>query len=158
MLCVAEFRSYFDHVRSLHFDDRPDYDYLKRMFRELFFRKGFRYDNCYDWDLSEQDRLVPEYTTGVDGIEPALKIDGPKDQDQQLEHEEEIPQSSRQQGDASELQQQEQPVMRIMSRGDRSSSQAHSSSQQLQSGSRSQTQPSQPTHGYQTRHASNTRR
>ena len=48
---AAEFRSYFEHVRSLRFDDRPDYDYLKRLFRELFFRKGFSYDNMFDWEL-----------------------------------------------------------------------------------------------------------
>lgn len=47
----AEFRSYFEHVRTLRFDDRPDYDYLKRLFRELFFRKGFTYDNVYDWEV-----------------------------------------------------------------------------------------------------------
>ena len=48
---IAEFRSYFEHVRSLRFDDRPDYDYLKRLFRELFFRKGFSYDNMFDWEI-----------------------------------------------------------------------------------------------------------
>lgn len=74
---IAEFRSYFEHVRSLRFDDRPDYDYLKRMFRELFFRKGFRYDNIYDWDLlalssNERDKLTPDYTTGIDQIERPL--------------------------------------------------------------------------------------
>ena len=74
---AAEFRSYFEHVRSLRFDDRPDYDYLKRMFRELFFRKGFRYDNIYDWDIlalpaSERDKLTPEYTTGIDHVEGPL--------------------------------------------------------------------------------------
>ena len=47
----GEFRSYFDHVRSLRFDDRPDYDYLKRLFRELFFRKGYCYDNVFDWEV-----------------------------------------------------------------------------------------------------------
>jgi hypothetical protein len=47
----AEFKAYFEHVRSLRFDDRPDYDYLKRLFRELFFRKGFCYDNDYDWEI-----------------------------------------------------------------------------------------------------------
>jgi len=54
MLCKgfpSEFRSYFEHVRSLRFDDRPDYDYLKRLFRELFFRKSFSYDNMFDWEL-----------------------------------------------------------------------------------------------------------
>ena len=46
-----EFRNFFEHVKSLGFEDRPDYDYLKRLFRELFFRKGYTYDNIYDWDL-----------------------------------------------------------------------------------------------------------
>jgi len=41
-------------VRSLRFDDRPDYDYLKRLFRELFFRKGFSYDHLFDWELLAQ--------------------------------------------------------------------------------------------------------
>jgi serine/threonine protein kinase len=54
-----EFRSYFDHVKALGFDDRPDYDYLKRLFRELFFRKGYTYDNIYDWEL-----LGPDTTHG----------------------------------------------------------------------------------------------
>ena len=50
----GEFRNYFDHVRSLRFDDRPDYDYLKRLFRELFFRKGYCYDNIFDWDALQK--------------------------------------------------------------------------------------------------------
>ena len=38
-------------MKNLRFDDRPDYDYLKRLFRELFFRKGFSYDYLFDWEL-----------------------------------------------------------------------------------------------------------
>jgi casein kinase 1/casein kinase I family protein HRR25 len=48
---IAEFKAYFEHVKALRFEDRPDYDYLKRLFRELFFRKGFSFDNIFDWDL-----------------------------------------------------------------------------------------------------------
>ena len=65
MLCKgfpAEFRSYFEHVRALRFDDRPDYDYLKRLFRELFFRKGFSYDNVYDWDVPLEQVPRPTLT------------------------------------------------------------------------------------------------
>lgn len=54
MLCKgfpAEFKAYFEHVKALRFEDRPDYDYLKRLFRELFFRKGFSFDNMFDWEL-----------------------------------------------------------------------------------------------------------
>lgn len=36
-----EFASYFHYCRSLRFDDKPDYAYLKRLFRDLFIREGF---------------------------------------------------------------------------------------------------------------------
>jgi len=70
MLCKgfpAEFRSYFEHVRSLRFDDRPDYDYLKRLFRELFFRKGYSYDNIFDW---EEEEIAASGVTGRNLINP----------------------------------------------------------------------------------------
>lgn len=47
----GEFKTYFEHVRNLRFEDKPDYELLKRLFRELFFRKGFSYDNMFDWEL-----------------------------------------------------------------------------------------------------------
>jgi hypothetical protein len=47
----SEFRSYFEYCRSLRFEDRPDYAYLKRLFKELFYRKGFQYDNMFDWTI-----------------------------------------------------------------------------------------------------------
>lgn len=60
----VEFRSYFEYSRSLRFEDRPDYAYLKRLFKELFYRKGFQYDNLYDWTVlnmqQERARLAPE--------------------------------------------------------------------------------------------------
>lgn len=45
----VEFKNYFEGVRALRFDDKPDYDFLKAQFRELFFRKGYSYDNEFDW-------------------------------------------------------------------------------------------------------------
>ncbi len=48
---ATEFRSYFEYCRSLRFEDRPDYAYLKRLFKELFYRKGFQYDNMFDWTV-----------------------------------------------------------------------------------------------------------
>lgn len=35
-----EFITYFHYVRSLRFDDKPDYSYLRKMFRDLFGREG----------------------------------------------------------------------------------------------------------------------
>lgn len=37
----SEFASYFHYCRSLRFDDKPDYPYLKRLFRDLFIREGW---------------------------------------------------------------------------------------------------------------------
>lgn len=51
----AEFRDYFVHCSSLLFEDRPDYDYLKRMFLELYRRQGFEYDGAYDWDVLKRE-------------------------------------------------------------------------------------------------------
>lgn len=36
----AEFASYFHYCRSLRFEDKPDYAYLKRILRDLFIREG----------------------------------------------------------------------------------------------------------------------
>ncbi|KAK1266154.1 Casein kinase I isoform delta-like [Acorus gramineus] len=47
----SEFASYFHYCRSLRFDDRPDYAYLKRIFRDLFIREGFQFDYVFDWTI-----------------------------------------------------------------------------------------------------------
>ena len=45
MLCKGypmEFVTYFQYCRSLRFDDKPDFSYLRKMFRDLFAREGGR--------------------------------------------------------------------------------------------------------------------
>ena len=46
-----EFAAYFDHVRSLQFGDKPHYSYLRRIFNNLFSRKGFKWDQVFDWTI-----------------------------------------------------------------------------------------------------------
>jgi hypothetical protein len=43
-----EFADYMDHVRALKFEDKPNYSYLRRVFRELFIRRRFEYENVFD--------------------------------------------------------------------------------------------------------------
>jgi len=45
----GECKEYFKHVRSLGFDEAPNYAYLRRMFGNLFRRKGYEYDHVFDW-------------------------------------------------------------------------------------------------------------
>ncbi len=44
-----EFESYLSYCRKMKFNERPDYVYIKRIFKELFIRKGYFYDQVYDW-------------------------------------------------------------------------------------------------------------
>lgn len=47
----SELAAYFHYCRSLRFDDKPDYAYLKRLFRDLFIREGFQFDYVFDWTI-----------------------------------------------------------------------------------------------------------
>ncbi|KAJ6800013.1 casein kinase 1-like protein 3 [Iris pallida] len=54
VLCKShpvEFASYFHYCHSLTFDQRPDYGFLKRLFRDLFTREGYKYDYIFDWTI-----------------------------------------------------------------------------------------------------------
>lgn len=46
-----EFAAYFDHVRSRSFDEKPQYAYLRKIFRTLFARQGFDHDHVFDWTI-----------------------------------------------------------------------------------------------------------
>ncbi|PAA77122.1 hypothetical protein BOX15_Mlig003820g1 [Macrostomum lignano] len=47
----GEFATYLTFCRSLRFDDKPDYSYLRQLFRNLFHREGFTYDYVFDWNM-----------------------------------------------------------------------------------------------------------
>ncbi|KAK9102774.1 hypothetical protein Sjap_020028 [Stephania japonica] len=47
----VEFASYFHYCHSLTFDQRPDYGFLKRLFRDLFTREGYEFDYIFDWTI-----------------------------------------------------------------------------------------------------------
>jgi casein kinase I family protein HRR25 len=51
-----EFVIYLNYVRSLRFDDKPDYSYLRKLFRDLFVREGFQYDYVFDWTIRKMVR------------------------------------------------------------------------------------------------------
>uniref|UniRef100_A0A1J3F2B4 non-specific serine/threonine protein kinase n=1 Tax=Noccaea caerulescens TaxID=107243 RepID=A0A1J3F2B4_NOCCA len=63
----SEFASYFHYCRSLRFDDKPDYSYLKRIFRDLFIREGFQFDYVFDWTILkyQQSQLTAPPSRGL---------------------------------------------------------------------------------------------
>ncbi|KAF0930339.1 hypothetical protein E2562_032184 [Oryza meyeriana var. granulata] len=54
----SEFTSYFHYCRSLRFEDRPDYSYLKKLFRDIFTREGHQLDYIFDWTASKYPQMV----------------------------------------------------------------------------------------------------
>ncbi|KAL8236470.1 hypothetical protein R6Q59_017551 [Mikania micrantha] len=63
----TEFASYFHYCRSLRFEDKPDYPYLKRIFRDLFIREGFQFDYVFDWTILkyQQSQIAAPSTRGL---------------------------------------------------------------------------------------------
>eukprot|EP00698_Gefionella_okellyi_P020282 TRINITY_DN634_c0_g1_i3.p1 TRINITY_DN634_c0_g1~~TRINITY_DN634_c0_g1_i3.p1 ORF type:complete len:308 (-),score=48.13 TRINITY_DN634_c0_g1_i3:131-1054(-) len=83
----SEFAQYLNYTRSLRFDDKPDYTFLRKMFRDLFIREGFQYDYVYDWTiLRYQEHAQPAAApppqpstamTTAGTTTPALAVDAP---------------------------------------------------------------------------------
>jgi hypothetical protein len=44
-----EFIHYCSYCRSLRFEDKPDYSYLRSIFKNLFKSQQYEYDYNYDW-------------------------------------------------------------------------------------------------------------
>ena len=44
---------YLRYVRRLDFFETPDYNYLRKLFQDLFDRKGFSDDQVFDWTGKE---------------------------------------------------------------------------------------------------------
>jgi hypothetical protein len=57
MCGAGEFATYLNYCRSLRFEDKPDYAYLRRLFRDLFYRKGYTLDYVYDWTLKNKTEM-----------------------------------------------------------------------------------------------------
>ncbi|KAL4003164.1 Casein kinase I isoform alpha [Acanthocheilonema viteae] len=57
VLCKSfpiEFAMYFYYCHKLHFDEAPDYAYLKQLFRTLFKKLNYQYDYMFDWTTRKQ--------------------------------------------------------------------------------------------------------
>lgn len=53
----AEFSMYIKYCRDLEFDQDPDYDYLRQLFRTLYHNQGYTHDSLFDWSLFNIESL-----------------------------------------------------------------------------------------------------
>ncbi|THG12443.1 hypothetical protein TEA_027467 [Camellia sinensis var. sinensis] len=68
----SEFISYFHYCRSLRFEDKPDYAYLKRLFRDLFIREGYQFDYVFDWTILKYPQIGASSRQRQAGVNPVL--------------------------------------------------------------------------------------
>ncbi|KPA85980.1 putative mitochondrial casein kinase I [Leptomonas pyrrhocoris] len=54
----VEFASFVNYARALRFEDRPDYGYLRAMFRRVFEREGYQEDYVYDWTVRAMQETI----------------------------------------------------------------------------------------------------
>uniref|UniRef100_A0A6B2E5N6 non-specific serine/threonine protein kinase n=1 Tax=Phlebotomus kandelakii TaxID=1109342 RepID=A0A6B2E5N6_9DIPT len=59
-----EFATYLRYVRRLDFFETPDYDHLRRLFQDLFDRKGYEDDGEFDWTGKTMSTPVNSLQTG----------------------------------------------------------------------------------------------
>mmetsp|Transcript_37669 Transcript_37669/g.33679 ORF Transcript_37669/g.33679 Transcript_37669/m.33679 type:complete len:94 (-) Transcript_37669:553-834(-) len=51
-----EFKTVLTYCRNLRFEDKPDYGYLRGLFKELFMKSGYEMDYQYDWNHLYKDK------------------------------------------------------------------------------------------------------
>ena len=55
------------HCRQLKFEDTPDYEKYKKLFKDLFYRCGFEHEFIFDWTI--QRYRVDKTTSSNDGAD-----------------------------------------------------------------------------------------
>ena len=51
-----EFVNFMKYCRDLKFDEKPDYNMLRREFKNLFNSRGFEYDYVFDWNILDRKK------------------------------------------------------------------------------------------------------
>lgn len=51
-----EFMKYIQYCRNLQFEEKPDYNYLRGLFKTMMQRQGYEYDGQFDWILKKEGK------------------------------------------------------------------------------------------------------
>ena len=74
-----EFAIYLNYCRSLKFEEKPDIGYLRKLFKDLFYRMGYEYDFVFDWMIKKQQPTAGS-AIGTSG-QPRSSVDEEKKDD-----------------------------------------------------------------------------
>lgn len=88
LMQIDEFILYLNYCRGLKFEEKPDYNYLRKLFKELFVKEAFEFDYVYDWILLPMTVKYPNLR-GRFPINMDLNIDDDEDDLVDFDEEEE---------------------------------------------------------------------
>ena len=74
--CPQEFTTYLNYCRNLKFEEKPDYGYLKSLFKNLMHKSGFEYDFKYDWTVGAKVNVKENENKVVQAIDTQKEMLG----------------------------------------------------------------------------------
>ncbi|CAD8047076.1 unnamed protein product [Paramecium primaurelia] len=67
-----EMTQYLQYCRNLKFEDKPDYNYIRNLFREAFRKQGYEWDYKFEWikdEIIKEEKFIgvaiPQKTTDI---------------------------------------------------------------------------------------------
>lgn len=64
-----EFVEYMRYCRNLRFDERPDYMYLARLFKDFFIKLEYHNDHLFDWTMLRYTKAMIDKQGGAQALE-----------------------------------------------------------------------------------------
>ena len=55
---AEEFGTFLKYIRSVSFEGKPDYSYIRNLLKELFIRMNYKMDHIYDWIMKKRRERI----------------------------------------------------------------------------------------------------
>ena len=81
--CPEEFIKYMSYIRKLEYEEDPDYNMLKNLFKSVLEKNEFQFDYYYDWDVKQ---TIIDYTNLIDNNEKNNDNNNNKSEENNLEN------------------------------------------------------------------------
>ncbi|CAF1280920.1 unnamed protein product, partial [Adineta ricciae] len=67
----SEFKQFLEHIQTLRYEDKPDYELLQNLFRTSIARRGYKEQDLYDWEKE---------TNGIEDEPTSIPVPTPQQQ------------------------------------------------------------------------------
>ncbi|CAF3704569.1 unnamed protein product [Rotaria sp. Silwood1] len=79
----SEFKQFLEHIQSLRYEDKPDYDLLQNIFRNSITRRGYKDSDLFDWE-KETNGIQDETNVVSTALPSAPPLQQQQQQQQQI--------------------------------------------------------------------------